>query len=276
MNPISNTAFYCCGVRMDDAKRERSVCNDLYAERFMDERGFSIYEPFRSEKMPNLSNVTRCRIIDDYVSSELKSSGNVNIVTIGAGFDTRPYRLAGGNWIELDEPQIVVYKNENLPVSECSNSLQRIPIDFSSEKLSDKLENVDKVARTIVVIEGVFMYLDRKAIERTLETIREMFSEHELYCDLMSKRFFEEFGESIHSKLISTGARFSDLFDRPEEIFISHKYQSIERVTIFKRSSEFGVLWDRAGIPKFVAWLILNVFKKELNGYSVHHFRYKR
>ena len=28
MNPITNTAYYCCGVRMDDAERTPSLCSD--------------------------------------------------------------------------------------------------------------------------------------------------------------------------------------------------------------------------------------------------------
>ncbi|GJL83614.1 MAG: hypothetical protein DHS20C01_32480 [marine bacterium B5-7] len=103
---------------MEDAKKVRSTCNDVYAERFMDERGRQIFEPFKSEKMPNISNITRCRLIDDYLLSELAENNQLTIVTIGAGFDTRPYRLMGGNWLEIDEPQIIGYKNEKLPVEE--------------------------------------------------------------------------------------------------------------------------------------------------------------
>ena len=62
MNTISNTAWYCCGVRMEEAERKKSVCNDYYAKRFMDEKGMKIFEPFKSETMPNISNITRCRV----------------------------------------------------------------------------------------------------------------------------------------------------------------------------------------------------------------------
>ena len=36
MNTPSNAAFYCCGVRMQDAEREFSLCGDHYAKRFFD------------------------------------------------------------------------------------------------------------------------------------------------------------------------------------------------------------------------------------------------
>ena len=60
---------------------------------------------------------------------------------IGAGFDSRAYRLKGGTWIELDEPQVIAYKNDRLSASNCENELNRIPIDFSSESLEEKLSS---------------------------------------------------------------------------------------------------------------------------------------
>jgi len=65
MKPISKTAFYCCGVRMQDAKRDKPVCGDTYAKVFMNEQGLQILEAFKDETRPNISNVGRHRIIDD-------------------------------------------------------------------------------------------------------------------------------------------------------------------------------------------------------------------
>ena len=274
MNPISNTAFYCCGVRMEDAKRDRSVCNDIYAERFMDERGMNIYEPFRAEKMPNISNITRCRIIDDYVSIELKNSNSANIITIGAGFDIRPYRIIGGNWIEIDKPQIISYKNKKLLIDECKNPLRRISIDFANETLMEKLEEEEKSHHTVVVFEGVFMYLESESIENILKEIQRMFPKHVLFCDLMTKNFFNKFAKSVHSKLVAAGGKFTDRPDNPENIFILNKYELVELIPMFKRAGELGVLWDEVKIPALVTRLMLNLFMKDLSGYSVHHFRY--
>lgn len=274
MNSISNTAYYCCGVRMEDARKTPSICNDVYAERFMDERGKQIFEPFKSEKMPNISNIIRCRLIDDYLLAELGKNNQLNIITIGAGFDSRPYRLAGGNWLEIDEPQIISYKNEKLPVDECSNPLRRISIDFAHESLKEKLEEECAEDHTVFVIEGVFMYLEPEAIEATINTIQELFPKHVLYCDLMTKKFFTRFAQSVHSKLVASGGTFTERPDYPEEIFIQHNYKMIERIPMFRRAGELGILWDEVKIPKFVCELMLNVFLKDLNGYAVHRLSF--
>ena len=147
MNPISKTAFYCCGVRMQDAERSNPICNDIYAKTFMNDDGLQILEAFKDEPRPNASNVARHRIIDDLLRQELIAHPNLSIVIIGSGFDSRAYRLNGGTWIELDEPQVISYKNERLPVSSCENELHRIPIDFSTESLEEKLPHLQTAAR---------------------------------------------------------------------------------------------------------------------------------
>lgn len=276
MHPISNTAYYCCGVRMEDAKKIRSICNDAYAERFMGERGRQIFEPFKSERMPNISNITRCRLIDDYLSAELAENNQLTIITIGAGFDTRPYRLAGGNWLEIDEPQIISYKNEKLPVEECSNPLRRISINFTHESLTEKLEEKGSENYTVFVIEGVFMYLEPEAIKTTISAIQGFFPKHVLYCDLMTKKFFTKFAQSVHSKLVASGGTFSERPDSPEEIFIQYDYKELERIPMFRRAGELGILWDEVKIPKFVSGLMLNVFFKDLNGYAVHRLSFEK
>lgn len=276
MNPISNTAYYCCGVRMEDSKRIRPVCNDVYAERFMDQKGRQIFEPFKSEKLPNISNITRCRLIDDYLSTELAEKNLLTIITIGAGFDTRSYRLAGGNWLEIDEPQIINHKNEMLPVEECPNPLRRISIDFAEESLAEKLEQESNEEYTVFVIEGVFMYLEAEAIKATIKAIQKLYPRHVLYCDLMANKFFARFAQSVHSKLAASGARFSKRPDFPDEMFIQHGYKKIESVPIFREAGALGILWDEVRIPKFVSWLMLNVFVKDLNGYAVFRFNFER
>ncbi len=276
MNPVSNTAFYCCGIRMEDARKKRSVCKDVFAERFMDERGRQIFEPFKTEKMPNISNIARCRLIDDYVKAELSRNDELTIITIGSGFDTRPYRLTGGNWLELDEPRIISYKSDRLPVEECPNPLRRIPIDFARESLTDKLANESTGDHTVFVIEGVFMYLEPEAIEKTIKAIQGLFPRHVLYCDLMTRRFFTRFAQSVHLKLAESGGKFSERPDIPEAVFDQHDYVPIERIPMLKRAGELGILWSEARIPLLVSWLMLNVFLKDLGGYAVHRLGFEK
>lgn len=274
MNTISNTAFYCCGVRMEDAERPFSVCRDNYARRFMDERALKIFEPFRTEKMPNISNITRCRVIDDFISAEIRKDPETTVITIGAGFDTRPYRLPGGRWIEIDEPQIIDYKNSKLPVNECNNPLQRRSIVFADDSLAGRLSDAVNNHPVIIVIEGVFMYLTQKEIQQTLSALQEVFPEHILLCDLMKKCFFDKYAQSIHNRLHAIGGKFTGLSNTPARIFIDNNYQVTAYVSLFKRATELGLVRHIMKIPGFAMVLLLNIFMRDLNGYAVYRFRY--
>jgi len=209
MKPISRTAFYCCGVRMQDAELPKPVCGDVYAKVFMSQDGLQILDTFKDERGPNTSNVARHRIIDDFLRQELLANPTLRVIIIGAGFDTRAFRLKGGDWIELDEPQVIAYKEERLPASGAQNELHRVPIDFSTDLLEEKLSAFADRGPVVVVIEGVFMYLEPQAIDELLRTLRRLFPHHKLICDLMTRVFFQKYGRTIHEKITGMGASFN-------------------------------------------------------------------
>jgi methyltransferase (TIGR00027 family) len=265
MKPISKTAFYCCGVRMQDAEREQPVCGDNYAKAFMNEQGLQILETFKDETHPNTSNVARHRIIDDLLRQELAAHPNLTIVIIGAGFDTRAFRLKGGTWVELDEPQVIAYKDERLPASSSENELQRISIDFATDSIEQKLASFSGRSPVAVVIEGVFMYLEEAAIEKLLATLHRLFPRHKLICDLMTRDFFERYAGTMHEKLTGMGATFKFTVDSPEEIFIKNGYRELEKIPIVERA----VLFEVGEIPPEVWQTIQPTLP---SGYDIYVF----
>jgi methyltransferase (TIGR00027 family) len=265
MKPISKTAFYCCGVRMRDAEREQPVCGDTYARVFMNEQGLEILEGFKDESRPNSSNVARHRIIDDLLRQELLANPNLTVVIIGAGFDTRAFRLKGGTWIELDEPQVITYKEERLPASTSENELQRIPIDFATDSLEQKLDSSSNRNPVTVVIEGVLMYLEEETIDTLLQTLRRLFPEHKLICDLMTRDFFEKNASTIHEKLTGMGATFKFTIANPEELFVRNGYRQLEKIPIVEKA----VLFEAGEIPSDV-WQTIQPTLPQ--GYDIHVF----
>jgi len=266
MKPISQTAFYCCGVRMQDAASDKPICGDVYAKVFMNEEGLRILEKFKDEVNPNTSNVARARLIDDLLRKELRANPNLRVVLIGAGFDSRAYRLKGGTWIELDEPQVIVYKNERLPASQAQNPLQRIPIDFATESVKEKLSAVaENGGPTVVVIEGVFMYLEPETIRQLLQTLHRLFPEHKLICDLMTRKFFERYGRTIHQKLTGMGATFKFTVKNPEELFLQNGYRRVGCFSVVEKSAEY----QSRKIPKIMARTILRTLT---SGYAIYVF----
>lgn len=231
----------------------------------MNEEGLRVLEKFNDETAPNSSNVARHRIIDDFLRQELLVHPDLRVVMIGAGFDSRAYRLKGGKWFELDEPQVIAYKNERLPVSDCENELQRIAIDFGEDSLEQKLFPITGSGPVVVVVEGVFMYLDEGTIKQLLQTLSKVFPQHKLICDLMSRKFFEKYSRPIHEKLSGMGATFKFTAENPETTFLSSGYKRIQRVSVVETSLQF----ESRKVPKIVLKTLLRTL---VSGYSIYVF----
>jgi len=128
-NPVSKTAYYCCGVRMMDSLSAKPLVNDTYAKLLMGQEGLLYWENFKKFKSPNGSNVARCYLIDSWIKKQLQINPETTIILIGAGLDSRAFRLPHGRWIELDEPGIIEYKEKlrrRLARIRCSESLSSL------------------------------------------------------------------------------------------------------------------------------------------------------
>ena len=266
LKPISKTAFYCCGIRMRDAESARPMCGDSYARLFMNEEGLRILAAFDDEEGPNAGNVARHRIVDDILRRELAADSKLQVVIVGAGFDSRAYRLKGGRWVELDEPQVIAYKEERLPASGCENELRRVPVDFATEALEEKLAPFASEARVVVVLEGVLMYLEDGAIRELLRTLHKLFPRHVLVCDLLNRRFFEKYGQKIHRKVKDLGADFKFVVEDPERVFLESGYRRADKISIVGKSVEFR------GGSVFMSLLLKTLLRTVATGYSIYVF----
>ncbi len=266
MNAISRTAFFCCGIRAADAKSRAPICADIYADDFMTDEGRSIWKRFAGSPRRNISNVVRARIVQDEISQRLKQNSELQIVNIGAGFDSRAYRVAGGRWFEFDEPAIIEHKSNRLPAHLCPNPLQRRAVNFAAGELADALDRCDPQAETLIVIEGVFMYLDRAEVLALLDTLSENFPDHTLICDLMDKTFFDRHVGKLYDQILALGSEFRFLEAEPEQLFLSHGYTQ-QRVphSIVGKARDFKSI--------FVPDLLFRTALRSLrDGYRVHTF----
>lgn len=262
MKPISNMAFYCCGARMQDAAAPNPICGDGYAKLFMNDDGQRIYEKFSSETFSRTSMTVRHRIIDEVLRQMLLANPNSCFVTIGAGFDSRPYRLPGGTWFELDEPQLIAYKDAHLPAWECTNPLRRLAIDFETDSLEEKLSLISHRGPVIFILEGIFIYLNEAQTAQLIETLNRLFPGHLLVCDLVNREMVEKYGQRLRNIASEMNATFQ-LIDQPETIFSKSGYQVKGKISLVEVSVALGLY-------KIPDYFLKYFLKKEIDGNSVY------
>ncbi len=191
MKAVSKTAYYCCGIRMQDAESSNPLIGDKYAKLLLGQEGMEYWQEFKDFERPNASNLARHYIIDNHVKELLKDHPDSTVILIGAGLTavlTGSLQAIGS---EIDESAVIEYKNQKLPVEECGDKLERIATDFEKETLRDKLAPYAQRQNVIIIIEGVLMYLSAAQKNNLLNTLTTLFPKNILFCDLMTRTFFQ-------------------------------------------------------------------------------------
>ena len=262
--PVSRTAYYCAGTRMLDATRPDSLLNDRYAERFMGDEGKAVFEGFSHLSVPIGAHQVRCYLIDELVRARLVEQPNRLVVLIGAGFDSRAFRLTGGRWIEIDDRGVIERKEAIAPSGDCPNHLERIAIDFERDSLAEKLAPFATERPTVVICEGITMYLEPPEVEALAAAVKASFPRHWLIADLMTKAFAARFAQKMSQALATVGTGFRGLEDKPLERFQRLGYRQSYSQSLLARS----IAMRRVPIPSIVGRLLW-MFPLMRDGYRV-------
>jgi len=98
-------------------------------------------------------------------------TGATQVLVLGAGYDTMGWRLApefsGVNFFEIDHPATARLKAKGIDAMGQRDNLCLIAEDLGKRKLADVLktnESWDQSARTVIVAEGLVMYLPPEAV----------------------------------------------------------------------------------------------------------------
>jgi methyltransferase (TIGR00027 family) len=123
--------------------------------------------------------IFRARFIDDVVNSCVKE-GVEQIVILGAGYDTRAFRLDALKEktivFELDHPATQKIKKERVQTlfSALPDHVKYIPVDFEKDNIEKELLSNDynPGKKTLFILEGLVMYLSSKKVEEILTLIK--------------------------------------------------------------------------------------------------------
>lgn len=119
---------------------------------------------------------TRTCFFDDVVMRFIKENISSNIVIIGAGFDSRFYRLPLTDNIklyEVDHPNTQLFKKSIMEKVIDTSYITYLPVDLSKESLFKNLElnDFNSTKPTLFIAEGVFPYIDSSQVEKLLYDI---------------------------------------------------------------------------------------------------------
>ena len=122
--------------------------------------------------------IARCKFIDEVTLSEA-DAGLDEVVLLGAGLDSRPYRLAdrleGLPVFEVDHPASQATKLARLRrlLGEEPRGVRFVPVDFTRDDLATEMARAghDERAATLFIWSGVSAYLPEEAVAAVLSWV---------------------------------------------------------------------------------------------------------
>jgi methyltransferase (TIGR00027 family) len=160
---VSDTALWVAAYRADETAKPNALFRDPLAEVLVGERGHTIAKYMPYPQIMSWVLVIRTLAIDRLIEHAIKL-GIDTVLNLGAGLDTRPYRMnlpKELRWVEVDFSQIIEYKNSKLKNEKPICRLERIATDLSNTSARRKLfSDVGSNSKKVLIItEGVIPYL---------------------------------------------------------------------------------------------------------------------
>ncbi|HWQ47400.1 MAG TPA: class I SAM-dependent methyltransferase [Methanosarcina sp.] len=234
------------------------ICYDPYAVYFVNPEtlAFAASNPEKTKEMseyyerlfPGLGNSIRARVryFDDFVKKSI-DGGFRQLVILGAGYDTRAYRIEGLKGkirvFEVDHPDTQSVKIEKIKkiFGALPGHVTYVPVDFETEALGERLvaQGYDRSLKTLFLMEGLVMYIPPEAVDKTLSFIvRNSGKGSAILFDYYPESLVDgscelEVEKNIHNYLVQIGEplKFGLKEGMVEPFLIERGFSGIQNVT---------------------------------------------
>lgn len=157
------------------------ICYDPFAVRFLSQQYLTFLkmaacDPSKTP-FPGLHNSlsARVRYFDDFVKKFI-DEGLEQLVILGAGYDTRAYRIEGLRGkvkvFEVDHPETQSVKIEKIKdiFGSLLDHVEYVSVDFENEDFSHRLleHGYERSLKTVFIMEGLIYYLPPKTVDEML------------------------------------------------------------------------------------------------------------
>lgn len=200
---VSDTAFMVAAYRAIESERANALFHDPLASKLAGERGRRI-AAHMADGLWRLSTIAmrtrvmtwvmaiRTRIIDDFIMAAVAQGADA-ILNLGAGLDTRPYRLEIPSalcWIEVDYPAMIELKDNSLRQETPRCRLERVKLDLADLSARSQLFSQlgSRFKNVLVLTEGVIPYLSVEQVAGLAEDLKAQSSFRHWIVDYFSEQ----------------------------------------------------------------------------------------
>lgn len=185
---VGVTALMVAAARAIETHRHDTLARDVYAEHFVLAAPASAAWPVRPQQVedgeanPLWGRFARyfglrTRVLDDFILRSVHTSGARQVVVLGAGLDSRAYRLdwpPGCVVFEIDRAGVLAFKHGVLDGLSATPKAARVPVPVDlRDGWVDALAGAgfDRSAPTVWLAEGLLFYLPSAAETYLIDTV---------------------------------------------------------------------------------------------------------
>lgn len=202
---VSDTAIWTAYYRARESERADALFQDPMASKLIGDRGAAIHSQMRGvSKYAKFNVVMRTLIIDRFINKLVKN-GVDTVLNLGAGLDTRPYRLRTPSdlrWIEVDYPHVIQLKNDKLKNERPLMQLERIPLDLADRQARREIfARIGAQSKKILVLtEGVLPYLTEVQVGELADDLRSIPTVYCWIAEYLSPQSYRYINNAAHKK----------------------------------------------------------------------------
>lgn len=187
---VEETLFCTLLPKAIDAESENPILGCPYAKKLMDscevDSSSSVIgntvQDHRAIKWTMNRTKTFDRWCQDFLDRHEKVNQLVTVVHMGCGLDCRMHRVKRGpnvRWYDLDRPQVVNLRSKLIPQMP-HGDYQLRTLDVST---SAWMKDIPADRPTLIMAEGMFMYLPPSSVESTISNAVDYFQTGEIILD---------------------------------------------------------------------------------------------
>jgi methyltransferase (TIGR00027 family) len=211
LTEVSETALITLRSRVVESEKNPPLLKDPVGRELLDalmkELPGELSKRILSRKLSTILTLhiaLRARKYDRLCREFLQEYPDGLIVNLGSGFDTRFWRLGGGdlNYLELDLPGVMEIKSKLLKERISFPTLMTSVLEEDWVPLVAKQQS----EQVLFVAEGLFMYLPRDPVIRTLGRLGDAFHQSRLVMEVVAEKYTRGFRRKMVERKMRKGA----------------------------------------------------------------------
>jgi len=183
---IAETLYIPLAARAMETKRNNPVVSDLKALEIINQLDMS-NKIVNGGEISTLGILARTIVIDEEVRKKLAFNPKTIVINLGAGLDTRIFRLDNGilKWYDLDLPEVITLRSRFIEKNERIHFVSKSILDTSWINEIDISEN----SNIIIIAEGLLMYFAEEDVKQIFHSLSERFAGADMYFDVVHSYF---------------------------------------------------------------------------------------